>query len=191
VAWEFGLTRPERVKSLLLIGGFTQPPGLGKVILARRGLSLIPSVLFERGIDTYVGLKKFLGELRPAPRGYKEPYPALRTESGRQAVLNRLDLIAETDVRHRLHEVDFPVHYVGGGEDRIVPVHREIKTLRRILDRENGFASHVIPGAPHMVITSHPEDTVEQIVDWVQSNEAREIERAREYQEELNRHKVD
>jgi len=39
VAWQFGLSRPERVRSLILVGGFSQPPSFRRAALARRALA--------------------------------------------------------------------------------------------------------------------------------------------------------
>ncbi len=180
VGWELTLRQPRRVKSLTLVGGFVQPPGVPKVGLARWGLSALPTPIFESGIDLYTVLRGRNRRKKPASPQKAESvesngvlYPASRTRKGRLALVNRLRLIQSSDYRGRLSEVRVPVRYVGGDWDWIVPVKREIGTLASILPGECRFESHLIPRAPHVIISSHPEPTAERIIGWV-----REAERA-------------
>ncbi|MBI3735993.1 alpha/beta hydrolase [Candidatus Sumerlaeota bacterium] len=171
VGWEFVLTRPERVQSLTLVGGFSRPPVKPGVHLARWGLAATPTSVFETGINLYCAL-------RHGKRGVQEgdiaqrPYPAARTRGGRLATVNRLRLIGESDYRERLPAIGVPVRYVGGARDLVVPVRREIRTLEAALPSVSEFEAKLIPGAPHMIIATHPEQTAEQIAQWVRESEA-------------------
>ena len=167
VAWRFGLDWPQRVRSVVLVGGFSRPPRFRVAAAARWALHVTPTSFLEKGIDTYVLYKRQKGEARHASQAALPPYPATRTHRGRRATVNRMAIIQRTDLREELSKVDFPVRYVGGAADLIVPVRREIATLRRRLGERCQFQSHIIPAAPHTIIASHPHDTAEYIVESI------------------------
>ena len=171
VGWELGLERPSRVRSLMIVGGFCQPPGPPKVLLAKWGLSLLPTEVFERGVNAYASFRTLQGKLVRLETEEELPYAAVRSDVGLSATIRRFELLGRTDFRHQLHDLRVPVRYIGGEKDLIVPVKREIETLNEILAEETGFESHLIPGAPHMIIASHPEETVGRLVRWIQGLE--------------------
>lgn len=187
VAWEFGVSRPERVRSLLLVGGFSQPPPFGGAAIARHALSLMPTVLLEAGVDLYVAHQNWRGQHRLPPAEGARPYAAVRTSRGRRATANRMQIIQRTDFRPHLPRVAFPVRYIGGEKDRLVSVRREVGTLESHLSPACDFQSRVLPAAPHMIIASHPEQTAAQIKSWVQETET---DRARGASEIGNRIQV-
>ncbi len=176
VGWELGLEHSSRVRSLMIVGGFCQPPGPPKVLLAKWGLSILPTELFERGVDAYASIKKLRGRLSPSELEGGPPYTAVRSDLGRNATVQRLELISRLDFRHHLHDLQVPVRYIAGELDRIVSVEREIETLREILPAETGFESRVIPGAPHMIIASHPKETAAQLIAWIGALEGEPVE---------------
>ncbi|MCH8203536.1 MAG: alpha/beta hydrolase [Candidatus Hydrogenedentes bacterium] len=171
VGWEFGLEHPARVRSMMIVGGFCQPPGPAKVLFAKWGLSILPTEVFERGVDAYVSIRKHQGKLVRPEMEVDLPYAAVRTDLGLSATIRRFELIGRTDFRHQLHDFRVPVRYIGGELDLIVPVKREIETLDEILAEETGFESRLIPGAPHMIISSHAEETAGQLVEWIEALE--------------------
>lgn len=173
VGWEFALEHQSRVRSMVIVGGFCQPPGPRKVLFAKWGLSVLPTGLFERGVNAYVAIRKHQGKLEHPEMEVDLPYSAVRTDLGRTATVSRFELICTSDYRLHLHEVSFPVRYIGGDSDLIVPVRREIRTLGELLPEEVGFQSRLIADAPHMIISSHPVETVEQITDWIMEVDGR------------------
>ncbi len=177
VGWEFGLEHPSRVRSMLIVGGFCQPPGPQKVLLARWGLTMLPTELFERGVNAYVTIRKHQGKLEHPEMEVDLPYAAVRMELGRLATIRRFELISQADIRHQLHELRFPVRYIGGESDIIVPVKREIRTLEEILAEETQFESRLIRGGPHTIISSHPEETAGQLVEWIGAIEAAGVQK--------------
>lgn len=182
VGWRFGLERPERVKSLVVVGGFCQTPGPQMVHLARLGLSLLPTELFERGVNAYVRLRRHQGKLTHPEYEVDLPYMAVRTRRGRRATIRRFELIGQADFRDELHAIRFPVRYIGGEADIIVPVRREIQTLRELLPADADFKSRLISGAPHMIVSSHPEETAGQILEWIWEAESGRTGLARDAQ---------
>lgn len=165
VAWQFGLTHPGRVRSLVLVGGFSQPPRFGVAGIASAALKVTPTAALETGIDLYVARKTKRGERRSHDAG--GPYPATRTDRGRLATANRMAIIQRADFRSHLGSVEFPVRYLGGTRDIVVPVRREVATLSRRLPAGCRFQSELVAGAPHPILASHPHPTTDQITRWI------------------------
>lgn len=165
VGWAFGLACPTRVKSFTLVGGFCQPPGVPKVWLAKWGLQLVPTSAFENGMDLYLSLRGDRNGAPSAPGLSRLPYPAVRTRRGRLATAQRMALIGSTDVRGQLDRIRFPVHYIGGGSDSVVPVRREVRTLVNRLHRQCDLRTHLIPRAHHMILATHPQETTDYIIE--------------------------
>ena len=168
IGWQFGLECPSRVRSMVLVGGFCQPPGPQRIGLAKTALSLLPSFILEKGIDLYTSRRAFYLDFAYSDLGGMPiPYFATRSARGRRATVNRLSIIERADFRPHLNRIRFPIRYVGGANDQVVPVRREVETLKRRLPAECGFQSHVIPGGRHAILASHPEPSARRIVDWV------------------------
>ena len=176
VAWETAFGHPELIKSLLLVGGFAQPPAYRVATSAKWALRGMPTFVLETGIDIYVYYKDLKGERRLGRRSGVSPYPAVRTRKGKLATASRMGIIERTDVRERLHRLQQPVRYIGGDSDSVIGVHRELSTLRQHLPPHCEFKSELIQDAPHAIIASHPEHTARTLTRWIldieQSREA-------------------
>ncbi len=168
VGWEFGLSRPRRVRSHLLVGGMCRAPGLGRAGAAHVGLNVVPTLVFMGLVDLYVARRGIAA--RDVDR-HVAPYPAVRSRAGRRATARRMRLIQQSDFRERLGGVRFPVRYLGGGADTVVPVAREVQTLTDRLPPDCGFEARIVAGAPHMIVASHPRLTAVQLSHWVTSIE--------------------
>lgn len=173
VAWRFGIANPERVRSFTLVGGFSSAPRFRVAAAAAAALKSVPTSLLESAIDLYVAGKSAVGQHR-ATFG-SGAYPATRTLRGQLAAAKRMEIIQEADFRDQLQQVHFPVRYVGGARDIVVPVRREIATLDAHLPPHCDFQSELIAGAPHTLIASHPERTAAQISRWVQAAEEEQV----------------
>lgn len=171
VGWQFGLARPTRVRSHILVGGFCQAPRLRMAATAGLGLSLVWSPAFDTVVDAYVAWKGTRGEARGVHHGVK-PYPAVRGVRGQAATANRMRLIQASDFRRNLPDVRFPVRYLGGASDRVVPVAREVSTLAHGLPAASTFESELLAHAPHMIVASHPQETASRVSDWIGAIEA-------------------
>lgn len=84
-----------------------------------------------------------------------------------------MNIIQSSDFSPQLKKVSFPVRYLGGANDIVVPVRREIATLSAHLPTHCDFQSELLRGAPHAMIASHPEETSERISQWVSEIEAK------------------
>lgn len=170
VGWQFGIADPDRIRSFTLIGGFSQPPRFRIAAAASAALNTLPTRLLESSIDLYVAGKSAIGESRESfDIG---AYPATRTERGRRATANRMSIIQTSDYSPKLKEIKFPVRYLGGANDIVVPVRREIATLSAHLPAHCDFQSELVRRAPHALIASHPQKACESILRWVNEIEA-------------------
>lgn len=173
VGLEFGLSRPSRVRSMTLAAGFTQAPRPAALAVARRALNLLPGVVFETGLDL---LDSLLGPSRAfRSRLDREvmPFYAVRSDRLRRATAGRIDIIERSNFVPLLGRVAFPLSYLGGGADRIVPVRREAATLARHLTAPCNFRAEIMPGAPHNILAARPEACTRHILRRVELAEAR------------------
>ena len=171
VGWQFGIANPERVRSFTLVGGFSRPPRFRAAAAAAAVLKSLPTSLLESAIDLYVAGKSAVGEHREIFDS--GAYPATRTPRGRRATANRMSIIQDSEFRDQLKEIGFPVRYLGGERDVVVPVRREIATLQAMLPLHCDFRSELVAGAPHAVVASHPEECAEHLSRWVHEIEDR------------------
>ena len=170
VMWQFGLANPERVRSFTLVGGFCRPPRFRVAAAASAALKSMPTSVLESIIDRYVARRSALGEERESfDIG---AYPAARTLQGRRATANRMSIIQASDFTVRLKEIESPVRYLGGANDIVVPVRREIATLLAHLPPHCDFRSELVAGAPHAMIPSHAQEIVDHLRRWVGEIEA-------------------
>lgn len=165
VAWQFAQSRPTAVRSHILLGGFVQSPSLYRAALARLGLRLLPSRLFGFVVDRYVDYRAV--RVEHADDVEAGAYPAVRNRSGRLATARRMQIIQHTDMRCTLSSVDYPVRYIGGANDTVVQVAREVSTLAELLPPGSDFEFRLIAGAPHMIIASHSSLVVDELERWV------------------------
>jgi pimeloyl-ACP methyl ester carboxylesterase len=170
VGWAFALGWPERVRSIIVAGGFCRTPGRVRVGSARGLLWLTPSWVLRGGIGLYQ--RWLIGYGLPADAfGRKEFFPAARAPLGRRAILTRLAIIHRTDLRRPLATLRLPVLYLGGAKDRIVPVRREIAWLERGLDQSCGFRKIIFPGAPHPILPARYREVARAILQWIAEHE--------------------
>lgn len=167
VGWELARSYPALVQSLILVGGFVGPLPHKRALFAHHGLSLIPPKVFELSVDLYVAGRNLRSLGRPSPAPELKPYFSLRGREGWRSTVGRLRAIAESDNRPSLSHVSFPVRYVGGARDLIVPGKGQLRYLSELLPPSASFQAHVIPAAPHMILVSHPTKTVSEIVRWI------------------------
>lgn len=172
VGLEFGLAHPGRVRSLTMVGGFCHPVAQRRSSVARRALSHVPGPLLERGLELYTAFRGSRGAVERDLSWAAIPHVASQSHRTRRAVAGRLAEVGRADYRSVLHRVRFEVRYLGGGADTAVAVRREISLLRNRLPEPARFRSHVIAGAPHAVLSTHPRPSAERIVGWIARIEA-------------------
>ncbi len=169
VGWQFALTRPRRVRSLVLAGGFCRPPWSSFLPAALATMAAIPPRWVDSVIGAYIRLHAGRRDY-DADAGFP-PFSASRGREGWRACRNRLRVIRATDLRRRLGEIRCPVAYVGGGRDLVVPVRREIRCLRESLHPDCRFTQWIVEGAPHPILPARPQSVANWIADRVEEAE--------------------
>lgn len=170
VCWELLRRHPRRALSLTLAGGFCQPPHPRGLRLLALGFGVLPGALWNRGVEAYC--MSLAWRARPvAGDAQQEPlFFAARGRRGLRAMRKRLAIIQSADFRSLLGELTLPVGYIGGGSDPIVPVRREIETLRRGLPAACRFRWRLVDGAPHPILPARPVECTRFIVDVVRGS---------------------
>lgn len=171
IGWEFGLTLPRRIRSLLLVGGFCRPVAGPRIEFARHALAHLPSAILERGANLFGSGGAVLEDdlLIDWPGG---AYVASQNSRPRRAAANRLSILSQSDFSASLGAVRFQVRYVGGGGDTMIPVRREAALMAARLPFRCGFESEIVPGAPHGVLASHAERVCERLTGWIKEIES-------------------
>lgn len=167
VALRYAMRHRECVRSLILAGGVTRSPGALRMALMRALFAVFPVGMIDRMVERF---------RRELPRRGHDPalfqclgelFPAGRSARGKRASQRRLEIVQRADLRPGLGELRLPVFYLGGGRDSVVPVRREIKTLRKRLPAESRFRSELLPKAPHPILPARPRECAELIGGWI------------------------
>lgn len=164
------LLEPARVTSLVMAGGFCQPPTPWGAMLASRLFRKVSPKVLDSMVRWYVRLNA--GQrLRVDRRMYAQAFLAVRSRRGWHACANRMKIIYSTDLRTRLGELKVPMAYMGGERDLVVPVRREVSSFQKLLRPECGFRYKLYANKPHPILPSHPHECAAFIAEWVRDVE--------------------
>lgn len=167
VAWQVALLAPQRVQSIAIAGGF---------VLSPQRVGAACAAVFHRHGPPWLMEAMVQGYLRWATRHSRHPeiasfrrscFPAIRAPQGWQALANRMRIIARADMRPHLPAIQCPVGYFGGAWDVVVPVRREIRTLRRGLGQACRFRAELFPRTAHDVLPARPRESAAWIRQWL------------------------
>jgi pimeloyl-ACP methyl ester carboxylesterase len=166
VGWALTLRAPERVRSIVLAGGFSQSPQPVGARLARHLMHWVSPHFLDDMVKMYVNW--IAGpEVRKNAQLCAQAFMAVKSKPGWRACANRMRIIYGTDLRARLGEIRVPVGYIGGERDRIVPVRREIATLQQSLAPACRFRAHLIPREPHPILAARPYECTQWLSRWI------------------------
>jgi pimeloyl-ACP methyl ester carboxylesterase len=169
----FCRAHPGRVKTLILAGGVASSPGWFKNVLMSLPLRLLPESFMNRFVS--VRVDRTLDRMGFPPSAFTclgEHFPAARTRRGRQATLQRMHLVRQADLRPQLPGLRLPVLYIGGESDSVVPVRREVETLKNLLPLKDAFRAVLYAGAPHPILPVRYQEVAELIEGWVREHES-------------------
>jgi pimeloyl-ACP methyl ester carboxylesterase len=148
---------PERVKGLILAGGFACPPDVVRMSMARLGAAVTPSFAL-RWVVRYLFYPCLRIHGLEAGRFSPEllcNHAALRGPEQLRALRKRLKMIAGWDFDDGLGGIQCPFVYIYGTCDLTVPAKREAK---RYQQRIVGAEIQELRGAPHAVLVLRPDD---------------------------------
>lgn len=159
LALSLALAAPERVRALVVLNSFPHFTPQFRLRLAYWGLSAVPW-----GV---MGLVRRLTAFRMHSRHTHEEdiqrFMELTARASRAGYLNRLGLLRQYDVRHRLHEIRVPTLFLAADEDHLVP---SVTEARFMAVRVPGAVVRVLAGHGHVCLIA-PDLSLEQILrEW-------------------------
>lgn len=159
LALSLALAAPERVRALVVLNSFPHFTPQFRLRLAYWGLSAVPW-----GV---MGLVRRLTAFRMHSRHTHaediQRFMELTARASRAGYLNRLGLLRQYDVRHRLHEIRVPTLFLAADEDHLVP---SVTEARFMAVRVPGAVVRVLAGHGHVCLIA-PDLSLEQILrEW-------------------------
>lgn len=162
VALSLALRHPERVSALVIVNSFPRLDSQAKLRLAIAGAAILPWKAF--------GLMRRLSSWRlhsrQTPRSEIKRFIALTARASRRGYLNRLKLLREYDVRHRLHEVSCPTLFIAAEIDHLVPA---VAQAQYMANRVSVSSMRVLSGHGHICLIA-PDVKLAEILGAWQTN---------------------
>lgn len=121
IAWVLVARKKFSAQGIILAGGFVKYPLRWGVRLVRTVFGLIPFKLLVWLIAGYGKFARFRYRHSPETHAAIDEFVARRTELDRQAMLHRLDQIAEFDPREIARTANLPIFNLSGWFDPVVP----------------------------------------------------------------------
>jgi pimeloyl-ACP methyl ester carboxylesterase len=160
VALTIALRFPEVTRGLILAGGFSKGPSPFKMLMAAKVWDHTPTKW-----------RKSL--VRRQLEHLAKQYPdRISKSSADEVVFNghldhvswRLRLLSAFNLREQLPQLQVPVLYLGGEQDRIVNTHEETRILREAVPDSRTF---LFPGCGHLVLAERPDECLEVIHHFI------------------------
>ncbi|MCC6231897.1 MAG: alpha/beta hydrolase [Verrucomicrobiales bacterium] len=169
VAWAFcGSPRRFEIQGLVLAGGFGRHPTPILASFAKWVLASFPKFWLRIALQGYAGLSRWRFRAAPQARSDLEEFIRRRTRADREAMLHRLQLIAENEPSALAQKVRVPVHYLTGFWDPIVPWPLVRRWLQSRCPAFRGWRC-VLRG-DHNVLSSSPKTAASIVRHWIGVN---------------------
>jgi len=145
LALSFALARPEQVSRLVILNSFPYFAPQRRLRLAAVGLGALPWGA--------MGLVRRLTAFRlHSPHTHRheiDRFMELTARASRGGYINRLKLLMQYDVRHRLHELRAPTLFLAADRDHLVP---SVAQARYMAARVPGSMLRVLEGHGHICL---------------------------------------
>jgi len=153
-------------QGLVLAGGFVRHPVIWAVRIAGRVSARVPMRVVKLFCVVYARYAKFRHKRAPETLASIGEFVANRTmEADRRAIVHRYCLIAENDLRLVARQTHFPVFYLAGFVDPLVPWCYVRWWLRRNCPGYRG--GRTMWRADHNVLGTAPGASAEWIWQWM------------------------
>lgn len=157
LALSFALAKPEQVSRLVILNSFPYFAPQRRLRLAAVGLGALPWGA--------MGLVRRLTAFRlHSPHTHRQEidrFMALTARASRGGYINRLKLLMQYDVRHRLHELRAPTLFLAADRDHLVP---SVAQARYMADRVPGSMLRVLEGHGHICLIA-PDIDLEALLN--------------------------
>ena len=159
LAMSLALTHPERVGALVILNSFPYFAPQVRLRLAMLGLNAMPWGA--------MGLVRRLTASRMhSPHTHRqeiERFMQLTATANRDGYVNRLKLLTQYDVRHRLHELRAPTLFLAAERDHLVP---SVAQARYMAARVPGSILRILAGHGHICLIAPDLDLWRILQEW-------------------------
>ncbi len=167
IVWALARRKNFLITGIILAGGFVKHPWHWAVRLTEIIFGWLPFSLLMLAMFAFMKYLRWRFRRSPENLADVDEFVARRTELDRAAAVHRLHLVAGSDPRPIARETKFPVHYLSGFIDPIVPwpfVRHWLKCHCPAL-RD----CKIVPAADHIVLNTAPEKSAQQVLQWVET----------------------
>ncbi len=168
VAWAIAHRGDFRIDGLILAGGFVAHPSPAGARLMRFLLTHAPTSALRGPMSLWVEAASVVMHRNPETVAELRDFVHNRTDADWDAAARRLGLmISARDPRPVARAARYPVHYLGGVVDPLVPWPLVLWWLRRRCPGYKG--ARLLPLAGHNVLGSQPEASAAQVLAWLKA----------------------
>jgi pimeloyl-ACP methyl ester carboxylesterase len=168
VAWSIvSKERAFKVKGIILAGGFVRHPFIPGVYIVKVISKLLPIWLIELWLKFYIVMcRLFFRKKKSVEQPVPEQFVRNRlNEADKLAIIARYELIIRNDLRPIAGKTTIPVYFLAGKWDIIVPWQPVLHWLKKNCPGFKGYK--ILPSADHPVLTVAPEESANQILEWL------------------------
>jgi pimeloyl-ACP methyl ester carboxylesterase len=153
LALSLALAAPERVRALVVLNSFPHFTPQFRLRLAFLGLSVVPwgAMGLVRRHSRHTHAEEI------------QRFMALTARASRRGYLNRLRLLTQYDVRHRLREISAPTLFLAADEDHLVP---SVAEARFMAARVPSSLVRVLTGHGHVCLIAPDLSLEEILLEW-------------------------
>lgn len=159
LALSFALTRPDRVRGLIVLNSFPYFRPQIRLHAAIAGLHAIPwgaMRLIRR-------LTAFRLHSRHTHRDEIARFMQLTARASRDGYVNRLRILTRYDIRERLPDLRPPALFLAAEQDHLVP---SVEQARFMSERAPGSVMRILAAHGHICLISHDIDLGEILNQW-------------------------
>ena len=153
------LARPDLVRGLVIVNSFPRLDNRLELRLAPTLLRFVPWGAM-RIVRSFTESR--LHSSHTLPEDLREFHTRAQA-IGKRGYVRRLEIIRQYDIRDRLGEIEPPVLYLAGDEDRLLP---SVRWARYMAERTPRADLTVLEGYGHICLINHDLDLLTHIGPW-------------------------
>jgi len=167
VVWALIARKKFSAQAVILAGGFVRHPLRRGMRLMQPIFNLIPGRPLLGFLSIYAKVLRLRYRRSPETLANLDQFIAQRTKLDYEAARHRLGLIAAFDPREIARATRFPIFYMSGWLDPIVPWPLVRRWLRQNCPSLRG--DKIIFSADHNILGTAPAKTARQILSWMRT----------------------
>jgi len=160
VALTFALDYAEHLDGLVVLNSFPRFSPQARLRLAVAGLGVLP----WGAMSLVRHLTAFRLHSRHTERADVKEFIERTAHASREGYINRLKLLQQYDVRHRLHEIDRPTLFLASEFDHLVPAVAQAEFMAA---RVPASALRILQGHGHICLIAPDLDLQQIVTEWL------------------------